>query len=75
MPDGRVDRVVELSCSWPTSCTFGGPDLATLYVTSARFTMSAEHLKANPQEGGLFALEQGVAGLPESRFRYAGDGL
>ena len=71
MPNGRIDRVVELPCSWPTSCTFGGPALATLYVTSARFTMSAEHLSANPQEGGLFALEPGVAGTAEPRFRYA----
>jgi sugar lactone lactonase YvrE len=74
LPDGRIDRLVELPCSWPTSCTFGGPDLATLYVTSARFTMSAEHLAANPQEGGLFALEPGVKGVPENRFRYAAGG-
>lgn len=73
MPDGRVDRVVDLPCSWPTSCAFGGPDLATLYLTSARFTMSDEHLRANPQEGGLFALEPGIAGLPEPRFRYGGE--
>ena len=71
MPDGHIDRVVELPCSWPTSCTFGGPDLTTLYVTSARFTMSAEHLSANPQEGGLFAFDPGVPGTPEPRFRYA----
>jgi sugar lactone lactonase YvrE len=70
-PNGRIDRVVELQCSWPTSCTFGGPALATLYVTSARFTMSAAHLSANPQEGGLFALEPGVVGTAEPRFRYA----
>lgn len=70
MPDGTVERVVELPCTWPTSCTFGGPDLATLYATSARFTMTDEHLAANPQEGGLFALKPGVAGLPEPRFRH-----
>lgn len=67
-PDGRIDRVVELPCSWPTSCAFGGPDFSTLYVTSARFTMSAEHLAANPQEGALFALDVGVLGLPGHRF-------
>jgi sugar lactone lactonase YvrE len=31
-PTGAVDRIVELPCSWPTSCTFGGADLGTLYV-------------------------------------------
>ncbi|WEK48852.1 MAG: SMP-30/gluconolactonase/LRE family protein [Candidatus Kaistia colombiensis] len=67
-PDGRIDRVVELPCSWPTSCAFGGPDLSTLFVTSARFTMTAEHLAANPQEGGLFAVDAGVRGLPGHRF-------
>lgn len=68
LPDGRVDRVAELPCSWPTSCAFGGADLATLYVTSARFSMSAEHLAAHPQEGALFALTPGVRGLPPHRF-------
>jgi sugar lactone lactonase YvrE len=69
LPDGSLDRIIELPCGWPTSCAFGGPDLATLYVTSARFTMAAEHLAANPQEGGLFACEPGVAGIAEPRFR------
>ncbi|TAN09296.1 MAG: SMP-30/gluconolactonase/LRE family protein [Rhizobiaceae bacterium] len=68
MLDGTLDRVVELPCSWPTSCAFGGDDLATLYVTSARFTMSDEHLAARPREGGLFALRPGVGGTPEHRF-------
>ncbi|HEY8594196.1 MAG TPA: SMP-30/gluconolactonase/LRE family protein [Devosiaceae bacterium] len=68
--DGTVDRVVELDCSWPTSCTFGGPNLDTLFVTSARFTMTAEHLQANPQEGAVFAVRPGVAGLREPRFRF-----
>jgi sugar lactone lactonase YvrE len=67
-PDGTLDRVVELPCSWPTSCAFGGADLETLFVTSARFTMSAEHLDAAPHEGGVFALRPGVRGVPSNRF-------
>ena len=67
-PDGRIDRVAELPCSWPTSCAFGGEGLRTLFVTSARFTLSPEHLAAHPEEGGLFALDVGVAGLPAHRF-------
>ena len=67
-PEGDVVDVVELPCSWPTSCAFGGPDLATLYVTSARFMMSDEHLAANPQEGGLFAVTPAVAGISAHRF-------
>lgn len=67
-PLGELDRLAELPCSWPTSCAFGGPDLTTLYVTSARFTMSADHLTANPQEGGLFAVATGVRGVLPSKF-------
>ena len=67
-PDGTLDRLVELPCSWPTSCTFGGRDLATLFVTSARFTLTPEHLAAHPEEGALFAIEPGVRGLPPNRF-------
>ena len=67
-PDGALDRLVELPCSWPTSCAFGGPDLTTLFVTSARFTLTADHLAAHPQEGALFAIRPGVAGLPPNRF-------
>nr|WP_281406690.1 SMP-30/gluconolactonase/LRE family protein [Mesorhizobium sp. B2-3-5] len=63
-PDGELDRIVDLPCSWPTSCAFGGSNLDTLFVTSARFTMSAEHLAANPFEGGLFELRLGVRGVP-----------
>lgn len=67
-PEGRVIAVIDLPCSWPTSCAFGGPDLETLYVTSARFTMTPEHLSAHPEEGGLFAVIPGVRGRPAFRF-------
>ena len=67
-PDGRVDREVKLPVQKPTSCMFGGPDLATLYVTSAIWDHGAEDLKSQPRAGGLFALDVGARGLPEPRF-------
>lgn len=65
---GALSDLVELPASWPTSCTFGGAGLDTLYVTSARFTMSAAHLAANPREGALFAVTGAGHGRPEPVF-------
>ena len=66
--EGMVERVIELPCSWPTSCTFGGPDLKTLYVTSARFTMDSAHLVEFPHEGALMAVDTGFTGVLTNRF-------
>lgn len=66
--DGELLDLVELPVTWPTSCTFGGDDLSTLYVTSARFTMTPDHLAANPLEGSLVAVETNVRGSREPRF-------
>ena len=63
-PDGQVDRVVPTPVARPTSCAFGGPDLATLYVTSARGGLSAAELERQPLAGALFAFDPGVAGAP-----------
>lgn len=67
-PDGRLDRVVRIPTSQPTACCFGDRDLRTLYVTSARFAMPAEALKAEPYAGGIFAIPVQVAGLEQTRF-------
>ena len=67
-PDGSLDRVVDLPCSWPTSCAFGGKDLDTLYVTSARIALTPEWLDAHPMEGGLFAFKPDVTGRGAYRF-------
>ncbi len=66
-PDGSIDRIVQLPCSEPTSCTFGGRNLATLFVTSARFGLPPERA-GHPDEGGLFAVDVGVKGLATYRF-------
>lgn len=67
-PDGRLDRVIRMPVQRPTTCMFGGPDLATLYVTSARVGLPADAHQSQPQAGNLFAIDPGVRGLPESRF-------
>jgi sugar lactone lactonase YvrE len=62
-PDGTIDRIVALPVEQATSCAFGGPGLATLFITSAREGLSPAQLEAQPLAGGLFALDPGVAGL------------
>ncbi|MDB5824403.1 MAG: SMP-30/Gluconolaconase/LRE domain protein [Herminiimonas sp.] len=65
---GAVLQTIELPCSQITSCTFGGPDLRTLYITSAADGLSMEAREREPLAGGLFAVEPGVAGLAADRF-------
>lgn len=67
-PDGRVDRVINLPVPRPTSCAFGGADLSTLFVTSARIRLSAQQLAEAPLSGSVFALSAGVRGLPDTMF-------
>jgi sugar lactone lactonase YvrE len=66
--DGRLDRVVRLPVSNVTSCTFGGPALADLYITSAREGLSPAELADQPLAGGLFVCRGAGAGLPTSTF-------
>ena len=67
-PDGSVDARIDLPVTNPTSCCFGGHDLRTLYVTSARFGLTEAALGANPSEGRWFVLSTDVQGLPANRF-------
>ncbi len=67
-PDGRVTRTIRLPVPRPTSVAFGGPDLATLYVTSARGRLDAESLAEAPQSGALFSVDPGVRGVSVSAF-------
>jgi sugar lactone lactonase YvrE len=66
--DGTLDEVVDLPVTNPTSPVFGGADLRTLYLTSARHGLTDEQLAAEPLAGAVLALEPGVRGLPGNRF-------
>ena len=70
-PDGRLERTVPLAAPQPSCPAFGGPDLATLFVTSAHVGMSDSERAAAPSSGALFAQALDVRGLPESRFLHA----
>jgi sugar lactone lactonase YvrE len=62
-PDGRLDATLQTPFRRPTSCAFGGPELDVLYVTSASTGLAA----LNEHDGGVYAIEPGVRGLPVPR--------
>lgn len=65
-PDGSIDRVIEVPVSQVTCPAFGGPDLKTLFITTAAKNLSDEQLAAEKIAGGLFAIDVDVAGQPET---------
>jgi sugar lactone lactonase YvrE len=61
---GRLDLVVELPVTQVTACTFGGPDLRTLFITTSRLSVEPGE---QPDAGAVFRYEAGVRGaVPHS---------
>jgi sugar lactone lactonase YvrE len=67
-PQGRLLAEYAVPAMCPTMCAFGGEDLRTLYVTTARQMREADELARLPESGGIFAMRVDVAGLPEPKF-------
>jgi L-arabinonolactonase len=67
-PAGTLDRIVKVPATNPTACCFGGPNMDTLYVTSARYGLNPAQLAAEPYAGGVFAIRTGVRGNEKSAF-------
>ncbi|HXR56213.1 MAG TPA: SMP-30/gluconolactonase/LRE family protein [Casimicrobiaceae bacterium] len=65
-PDGSHVRDHPLPASCPTMCAFGGADLRTMFVTTARQKRSADELARFPQSGGIFAKRVDAPGIAES---------
>ncbi|CCN81276.1 putative Gluconolactonase [Vibrio nigripulchritudo SFn27] len=68
-PDGSLDKVVKLPVTNPTSCTFGGAEGKTLFITSAQFSLSDEQLAKNPLEGALLSAEMEIGGNAENAYQ------
>jgi sugar lactone lactonase YvrE len=67
-PDGELLQTVEVPVQRPTACAFGGENLTTLFVTSARRGIEGTDLDNQPLAGGLFAADVGVQGIAELPF-------
>ena len=65
-PAGHQDAVLPLPVSQPTSCAFGGPGMADLFVTTAYRDLSEAQRAAEPLAGRLLRLRPGPVGLPSS---------
>jgi sugar lactone lactonase YvrE len=70
-PEGQPDAVLPVPVSQPTSCAFGGPGLADLYITSARVGLTDDQLAAQPLAGRLLHVRPGPVGLPSTTAKAA----
>jgi sugar lactone lactonase YvrE len=59
--DGDLEHVVAVGASNVTSCTLGGPELSTLYITTSREGLPPGE---EPAAGAIFRTDVGVPGVP-----------
>ena len=64
-PDGTLLHSIKLPMLCPTMMAFGGDDLKTLFITSARQKRSSDELDQFPLSGYVISMQVDVAGLHE----------
>ncbi|WP_114969664.1 SMP-30/gluconolactonase/LRE family protein [Rhodoferax ferrireducens] len=67
-PDGRLLTEIATPAQCPTMPCFGGEDLQTLFITTARHGRSAAELQDLPLSGCVFSMRVDVPGLPVNFF-------
>lgn len=67
MPDGKLERYFDLPVPFVTMVAFGGPNLSTLYITTARLEAFMPD-GVPPGAGNIFAVEVEVRGSPETPY-------
>ncbi len=68
--DGTEGLRIDVDAPQVTCACFGGPGLDRLFITTARENMPEDVLAKHPKSGGLFVVEPGVTGLPETRYAH-----
>lgn len=66
-PDGTFVRAISVPARHTTCPAFGGEDLRTMFVTSAREGLPEELLKAEPENGMTFEFANVAQGVVEPR--------
>jgi xylono-1,5-lactonase len=64
-PQGELLEYLRLPVANVTKACFGGPELKTLYVTTAKLHLGQQQRAQQPLAGGLFRLEVSVPGLAQ----------
>jgi sugar lactone lactonase YvrE len=59
---------IALPASNVTDCAFGGADMQTLYITTARNSRTEAQLQEEPLAGGLFSVRIDSPGVPAALF-------
>ena len=68
-PTGEVLADIATPAQCPTMVCFGGDDLKTLYLTTARQKRPASELEIYPDSGCVFSMRVAVPGLPVNFFQ------
>ncbi|MEO7497497.1 MAG: SMP-30/gluconolactonase/LRE family protein [Massilia sp.] len=63
-PEGKLDRTIDVPMAKPSMCSFGGPDLDTMLVTS----ISAGQAAGDEWAGAMLLVRPGVRGIAETPF-------
>ena len=67
-PNGKTDFDINLPVTQPTMPTFGGQNMNTLFITTARQNLKSQDLKDQPMAGGLLAIPVTFEGTPVGLF-------
>ena len=68
-PKGEVTAIVRVPSRRVTMLAFGGHDLRTMFITTAREGASADELDKYPSAGGIYACTMPTSGRAEPAYR------
>lgn len=66
---GKMMSSIDVPAHNVTACAFGGPNLDTLYITTASIDMTDAELDSMPFSGSLFKAVPGVQGVQSAQFK------
>jgi sugar lactone lactonase YvrE len=64
-PGGVLDEIIQVPARKVTACTFGGPNLDQLFITTSREGLESG---VDPLAGSLFCSHVGIRGIPAREF-------